>query len=220
MEYGPQGRQDSDNESTLQTRDSRLWPDPVGPSNALFSTLLDQLEGAELAPSPDPQAERPVTPPSPSVYEAVAGERDGFLEDSPRRLQSWQHSASRPDAEIATRSPSQSYEQLVDTFLLDRSFEGSTSPDKERNSLADLPPTVAPDQGETNPSSPLTTNIRTTAGFRVASAPVSASHPSCSLAAGSSLPSLKIKTPRRSRFVAKVKTHLSQVFKPRREATL
>lgn len=220
MDYGSQGRQDSAKESTLRTRDSRLWPDPIGPSNAVFSTLLDQLEGAELAPRLDPQAEVPVTPPSPSVYEAVAGERDGFLEESPRRLQSGQHLASHPDTEIGTRSPSQSYEQLVDTFLLDLSLEGSTSPDKERNSLGDLPPSVARNQDETSPSSPPTTNIRTTAGFRVASAPVPASHPSRSLAAGSSLPSLKIKNPRRSRFAAKVKTHLSHVFKPRREATL
>lgn len=218
FDYGPRGRGDTEVESPPPTQESRPWPDTLGISSTLLSNLLSHLEGEEISSTLDLRAGSPPTPPSPSVYGSIADGRDAAPREleSPRYSQSSLHSAPCPRVEPSSLTPEESYEQIVETFLLDISFEDSTEP--EQSPLGEISPGIPQSNTESSCWKSVTSTNCPTPRFRAISAPLStAAFP---LVASGSAPPRTYQARPRKPFAARLKTRLTHAFRSRREVTL
>lgn len=136
--------------------------------------------------------------------------------ESPPYSQSSLHSASCQRVEPSSLTPEESYEQIVQTFLLDISFEDSTEP--EQTSPDDIALVIPQSNAESHCSDSVTSTNCLGPGLHASSTPIStAAFPL--LASGPAPPRAYQARPRKP-FVARLKTRLTHAFRSRREVTL
>ncbi|KAJ5173442.1 hypothetical protein N7492_006035 [Penicillium capsulatum] len=198
-DYGPRARGE-----TEASKQSSPWPHPVGLSSTLLSALLNHLEGDSVSPSLELRAKISTSPPSPSIYEDISAQGDAATRESSPYAQS-------PRGKDINTSPEESYEQIIETFLLDISFEDSSA--HEQGSSDDL----STDSHQSNVD-PVASAICVVP--RPRATPTSVSTPSFPLAGSHSAPPETYQARRRKSFTTRLKTRITHAFKARREANL